>query len=168
MKQGNNFTKNKIPLTIRIMGITSLAVALAAAVLLALYYSKIPDSIPTHYGVNRSADGWGAKAFLWYIVVGNILLNILLSGIIRLPIKGINPSWGKQANSACVNRATAGLLAITRLFISLIFASTAAVMALSVEKYPVSLTILNTLLPIVCFAYGIRLVILTNKEAIKK
>ncbi|MGC4129215.1 MAG: DUF1648 domain-containing protein [Bergeyella sp.] len=43
-----------------------------------IYFSKLPETVPTHFGINGKADGFGSKSSLWHIPFIAILNFLLL------------------------------------------------------------------------------------------
>jgi len=48
-----------------------------------LYYSSLPETIPTHYGANGKADGFGDKSTIWLLPIIGVItyIGIILSNI---------------------------------------------------------------------------------------
>ena len=68
----------KEPLDHVLEAIAILGVLIALA-LVAIYVSKMPDTIPIHFGGNGKPDGFGTKYNLWILpVVGAALVFVLL------------------------------------------------------------------------------------------
>jgi len=42
----------------------------------ALFYSDLPDIIPTHFNIKGKADGFGKKAKLWQLPIINLILYV--------------------------------------------------------------------------------------------
>ncbi len=62
------------------------ALALASVIIAALYWSKLPSVIPTHFGITGEADGWSNKSLLAVFVVP-VLQILMLGGFVFLYYK---------------------------------------------------------------------------------
>ena len=66
------------------------SVPLAAVILsfavVAMYWTALPDTIPTHYDLNGVADDYGSKWLLWLLPVINLFLFVVIE-------KSVQPSW---------------------------------------------------------------------------
>ncbi|MFT9056257.1 MAG: DUF1648 domain-containing protein [Ethanoligenens sp.] len=61
--------KKRFPLTRFQLVCEILLVVLATLpfILLSLYWNKIPNKIPTHFGITGAADAWGGKECIWIV-----------------------------------------------------------------------------------------------------
>lgn len=61
--------KKRFPLTPLQVVCEALLAVLAALpfILLPLFWNKIPNEIPTHFGITGAADTWGGKASIWIV-----------------------------------------------------------------------------------------------------
>ena len=55
----------------------------------AIYYSQLPDQIPTHFGPGGAPDGFGSKKALWVLPVIGLLIYSFMTLINRRP-EGFN------------------------------------------------------------------------------
>ena len=65
-------------------GLAALGV-LAAAVIVAMNYSHLPERIATHFNAVGVADGFGSKSTLWFLVVLAVVSYAMMSLINLLP-----------------------------------------------------------------------------------
>ncbi|MEM9363927.1 MAG: DUF1648 domain-containing protein [Bacteroidota bacterium] len=42
-------------------------------------FTKLPETIPTHFNINGEADGFGSKNTIWFVLVINIFMYALLA-----------------------------------------------------------------------------------------
>jgi uncharacterized membrane protein len=58
---------------------------LATCIVPAVLFRSLPDSIPTHYGINGEADSWGSKTSIFVLPAISTILFIGLSILNRFP-----------------------------------------------------------------------------------
>lgn len=119
------------------------------------FYEKIPSLIPTHYGFNGEVDSWGNKNTLWYFVIGNIVINILLGILTKYPQIYNYPFKVTDKNREKVYASGSLFVAALRLVVSLVVACVILFMSLSVEKIPILLYVFILSLPVISVLYGV-------------
>ena len=67
---------------IEMTGISALIVLI---VLPMLYYSELPDIVPTHFGLDGTPDDYGSKSFIWFLPGLGVALYVGLSLLNRVP-----------------------------------------------------------------------------------
>ncbi|MER2000695.1 MAG: DUF1648 domain-containing protein, partial [Lysinibacillus sp.] len=53
--------KTETKLIHKIFNIIALATLLSGVLLIIIYWSKLPDTVPIHFNIKGEADGWGSK-----------------------------------------------------------------------------------------------------------
>lgn len=119
------------------------------------FYEKIPSLIPTHYGFNGEVDSWGNKNTLWYFVIGNIVINILLGILTKYPQIYNYPFNVTDKNREKVYASGSLFVAVLRLVVSFVVACVILFMSLSVEKIPILLYVFILSLPVISVLYGV-------------
>lgn len=72
---------SRVDLIFEIAGVLILA---SSWVLIAIYYTRLPDVIPTHFNIRGEADGFGSKATLWILPAISLVLYVALGFMHRL------------------------------------------------------------------------------------
>lgn len=54
-------------------------------VLMAYYYPKLPEIVPTHFGFTGKPDAWGSKSMLWLTPVISVVIYGVFTVINRYP-----------------------------------------------------------------------------------
>jgi len=67
--------KKPITLSDRLLELVAAAMAVIMLVLTAIFYSKAPDAVPSHFNFSMQADGWSGREVYW------ILALIMLVGM---------------------------------------------------------------------------------------
>ena len=76
---------------------TGAALALAGMfVILAVYWTDLPERVPRHYGARGLPDAWGAKGTLWLVPVVGAFIYGLLSVIATLPAQWNLPAGDRS------------------------------------------------------------------------
>ncbi|MDR3735365.1 MAG: DUF1648 domain-containing protein [Acidobacteriaceae bacterium] len=70
-------------------GVAALGVVATFAIVV-VHYAELPAIIPTHFGCNGVADGWGGKSSLWMLVGIAGFLYAVLTLVPYLPQQFIN------------------------------------------------------------------------------
>jgi len=110
------------PLTDKILELAGIVAALVLIIIPFAFYDKLPDEIPTHFGINGTPDGFAPKATIWGLpVVGLILwLGLTLLNYFVIMKNDLNPS---QKNKLSVAREKVlRLMQIIKLMLSMSFA----------------------------------------------
>ncbi len=85
-------------------------------------YSSLPDTIPTHFGIDGKADAWGNKATLFILPSVSIFVYLLLTGISFLPSNMMNyPVKITDENKERQHQIALKLLRILKLVIVALF-----------------------------------------------
>ena len=58
--------------------------------LTALYWSQLPQQIPTHYGISGQPDSWGGKNSIFILPALSLFLYILLTAVRFMPDRFFN------------------------------------------------------------------------------
>jgi uncharacterized membrane protein len=115
-----------------------LLVAFMPVIYLAYNYNNLPKIVPTHFGLDGKADGFGPKKELWFVV---ILLSAISTGIYFL-IKNLNkidPKKTAKLSSSAFQKISAGLVIfLSALNILLVYSSISGSIVLSKLIFPFS------------------------------
>ena len=94
--------KKPITLSDRILELVAAAMALLLMILTGVFYSKAPETIPTHFNFSGDADGWGGKVFYW-ILAAIMLVGMIICAsaaynrkLVNLPIRLKEPVFYRQ------------------------------------------------------------------------
>ena len=86
------------------------------------YWEFLPDSVPIHFGIRGTPDGWGPRSFLILIPTVAAVLTIGLGYVARNP-QLFNSPWPlNAANDISIRRVTRLLILRVRVLTSLLFA----------------------------------------------
>lgn len=69
----------------KILQIISGVIVILSFLLISIYWSKLPNKIPTHYDALGSPDAQGQKDSIFILPVISLILYIVLSLLIRIP-----------------------------------------------------------------------------------
>lgn len=96
--------KKRFPLT-PLQLVCEILLAILAAlpfILLPLFWNKIPNEIPTHFGITGAADAWGGKESIWIVPCMAAGLYLFITLLILL----VPPSmWNTTEGVTDENRA---------------------------------------------------------------
>jgi len=70
--------------------IASIVMLIYFAYFIVTTYSTLPDTIPTHFGIDGKADAWGNKATIFILPSITLFVYLLLTGISLLPSNMLN------------------------------------------------------------------------------
>ena len=94
--------KKPITLSDRILELVAAAMALLLMILTGVFYSKAPETSPTHFNFSGDADGWGGKVFYW-ILAAIMLVGMIICAsaaynrkLVNLPIRLKEPVFYRQ------------------------------------------------------------------------
>lgn len=97
-----NRKKKPITLSDRILELVALVMAALLLILTGMFYSKAPDTVPTHFGLLGEADSWGGKVFYW-ILAGVMLVGMIICAsaaynrkLVNLPFRLKEPVFYHQ------------------------------------------------------------------------
>ncbi len=90
------------------------AVTIGVGIYLAVMYQKIPDVIPTHFGLWGQPDSWGSKTSLFFLYGVSVLTAVIEHWALYSAVKNSM----KTENGSMINRDT---MAVTGPFLALIF-----------------------------------------------
>lgn len=85
--------KKPITLSDRILELVALAMAVVMLILTGIFYSKAPDTVPTHFNFAMEADAWSGKEMYWVLALFMLVgMGICASAaynrkLVNLPIR---------------------------------------------------------------------------------
>lgn len=82
---------------------------------------RLPEQIPTHWGLNGKIDGWGSRNSIWFSTIIATGLYILLTVILHHPSIWNTGTTVTEENKEWIYQKLAHMLAVLRLIIQLIF-----------------------------------------------
>lgn len=82
---------------------------------------KLPEQIPTHWGLTGKIDGWGSRDSIWFSTIMATGLYILLTVIFHHPSIWNTGTTVTEENKEWVYQKLAHMLVILRLIIQLVF-----------------------------------------------
>lgn len=82
---------------------------------------KLPEQIPTHWGLTGKNDGWGSRDSIWFPTIMATGLYILLTVIFHHPSIWNTGTTVTEENKEWVYQKLAHMLVILRLIIQLVF-----------------------------------------------
>ncbi len=97
--------------------------ALALITLVALpfiYFTQLPDEIPTHFNASGEADGFGTKALIWVFPLIGLILYLSLSFMNRIPHKFNYPVEITEENAYYQYKNAVKLIRTVKLFCVLV------------------------------------------------
>jgi uncharacterized membrane protein len=65
--------------------ITTAIGMLTSVIIMALYWQRLPATIPTHFGFNGQPDAWGSKSTIFLLPAISIGMYLLLTIVSRFP-----------------------------------------------------------------------------------
>lgn len=152
-----------------VLEVLCLALLIAGVVLLAVFWDRIPDEIPAHYGFSGQSDRMGPKGellvlagFAWFIYIVITVIECFPkawnTGVTVVTEKNI-----KQVYSTLYS-----LISSEKLIIVLIFVYLTAVAALSMESVPVWFTLAALVIAVGNLVFWFRRLAIIAKESRKK
>lgn len=109
MKMFEHYRKTEI-FSMLLMWIVTIGVGIYIAVM----YQKIPDVIPTHFGLWGQPDSWGSKTSLLFLYGVSVVMAVIEQWALHAAVK----NSVKTGAGSMMNRDT---LAVTGPFLALIF-----------------------------------------------
>lgn len=125
--------KLKLPHTLpqKVLGVLSLLIVLLQFLLPLIFWSRLPDPLPTHYNSGGEVDGWGSRGTIFIMAGFSLFMWVFLDVINRIdPRKWNIPftvPWGREVQ---VYGAVKTMMAVMRLETVLIFAASELTTAL--------------------------------------
>lgn len=101
-----------------------LLITLGTAVYVASVWGGLPDRLPTHYTFNGSADAWGSKKSLWFIVGVMVFVNGMMVGFQPYPQWFNYPVNVTPENAQAQYRNAVRMMQVLGVVIGLFFAYT--------------------------------------------
>lgn len=89
----------------------------------ALMFGKLPDIIPTHFGINGKVDDWGSKASIFILPSISLIMFIGLSILNKYPHIFNYPVKVTEENALQLYTKSSRLIRIIKLIIGLVFLS---------------------------------------------
>ncbi len=77
----------------------ALATLLLTFIIPQQYYASLPESIPTHFGIDGEADAFGSKRSLWILPIISLAIFILFYFISKIPHKFNYPRAINEQNA---------------------------------------------------------------------
>lgn len=114
--------KNASTLYQKILDLLSFLLLAGMFVFLLVYWDRIPDKIPTHYGFSGAADGFGPKGTLLLLPVIGVLLYLLLVFVSKFPSLWNLPVKLTPFNKIWVYANVKSLLSTMKLLIMIVYA----------------------------------------------
>lgn len=99
----------------------SLAITAATAFYVAFMYQQLPQVVPMHFNFSGEIDGWGGKGSVWFLPAISLFMWVLLFILSDRP-ELHNYYYLREENKTAQYRFSCSLLAVTNLFISVVFA----------------------------------------------
>ncbi len=87
----------------------------------AYYFPQLPDTIPTHFGINGQPDAFGSKYQLWILPAVGIVLFTGLSILARFPHVFNYPGKITPENAAEKYRMAVQLIRVLNVFLVFVF-----------------------------------------------
>ena len=69
----------------RVLEALSTAGVLSSIALLVAVWSKLPERVPTHFGMSGAPDGWGSRTALLLFVIAPFVVHVGLTVLSRVP-----------------------------------------------------------------------------------
>ena len=141
----------------KVVDFLSIFIAVATVFCLAYSYGTIPDTIPIHYGIDGSADGYGAKSSLWYQCVLLFALTFGFRWIGKHPSRfGFNHGKGTptKANPK-IEQRTKTFISVLGFVITLIISTTIQISGHSMTYIHPAIFLAMVLVPIAVVFWGI-------------
>lgn len=141
---------------------------LALLVVVAAYYSQLPDQIPSHFGLTGIPDDYSSKKMLWLLVAITVSLYGLLTHVaIKIPPHRFNyPVKVTEKNAACqyryAIRLVRGLKAIIVNFFS--FVATGTIWIALGRLQAIGLWPISVFLFLIVAAIGTYLFVATTRQ----
>lgn len=109
-----------------LLEILSIAVLGFHWVFIWIYYSRLPQIIPSHIDINGKIDGMGPKFMLLYVPIIGILIHFAISYTNKKPHNFNFPYTINEENAERQYRNSLMMTRIVKLFIQLLFAAITA------------------------------------------
>jgi len=114
----------KLPVTAgeRILDAVALLGLMTNFIVLAAYWSRLPNIVPTHFSISGKPDGWNSK---WYLLIAPGVSLVLFIGMTVIPRirHRLNFPWGlTEANAERQYRLSRQLLGILKSVVTWLFA----------------------------------------------
>lgn len=75
----NTNTKIRFTSTDKLLEVLGILATIALLIIPLVFYSDLPNEIPTHYGIKGLPDAWGSKASIWVLPVIGFLMYLGLA-----------------------------------------------------------------------------------------
>ncbi|MBC6993230.1 DUF1648 domain-containing protein [Neolewinella lacunae] len=96
--------------------ILPLAGVIFSFAVVSFYYGRLPATVPIHFGLDGTADGYGPKWMLWMLPAINLGLFYVLGSVSKADFRWFNyPVKITEANAARQHEISLQLLAVMRL-----------------------------------------------------
>jgi uncharacterized membrane protein len=140
IKKNNNRPKLRIPLTIfdLIMEIAGVVALIALWIIIIVPYSKLPDTIPTHFNSAGEANDFGSKNFIFILPVIATVTYIGFTILNRFPWLFNLPVEVTEHNAFMQYRNATRMVRSLKLILVLVFGFTAFHMIQSASGNAVS------------------------------
>lgn len=111
-----------IKILVLVLQVFCVVILAGTFLLMALKWGSLPDTVPSHYGLDGQADGWDGKGSLWICPI----LSLVLFGVLTL-LERFPKFWNTGVTLTPQNRDTIYSL----LWLMLVVVKTAAVLTIS-------------------------------------
>ena len=122
-----------------VLEVLSLLVLLGTIVFLMIYWKRLPDQVPAHFGAHGEINSWGEKRTLWLLPIVSVFLYLFLSSINAIVLSAMKhelpPSAGVWLSA--IKLPTIALFSVMTIYAALL------------RPLPVWLTPLSILLPLI-------------------
>lgn len=102
--------------------IVGIAGILVMVLLVALNWSNLPDTVPTHFNAAGDADGWGSKYTLLILPVIAVFSHILLEVVERKPHTHNYPVRFREENAPLFYAESVKIINLTKNIMAVMFA----------------------------------------------
>ncbi|NCT92111.1 DUF1648 domain-containing protein [Cellulomonas sp. APG4] len=102
----------RVPAHVRAMVAVGWLLTLGGAGVVALRMPSLPDEVPLHYGATGTVDGWGDPAALWGLVALWVVLQVMLTVLVRMPHVHNYPVTVTEENAPTLYRLSQELLGV--------------------------------------------------------
>lgn len=147
----------------KIINAISFLLIIGTTLFLIFFWSKIPASVPVHYGKNGIADAWGSKFMVFFMPIMSTLLFIGISMLEKHPEVWNTPIKVISTNKKFVYGILSMMIVTTKAIMAACFTYIAVNIALSQNLSP-SFTIIVLLISSGTIIFFISWLMLGNRK----
>lgn len=111
--------RERTDLIIEIIGFLGLIILIGLPL---LFFNKLPETIPIHFGLSGEADGFGDKGILWVLPIVGCVMYSGLIWLIRFPHLYNYPQDVTEANAAHLYKMATRMIRLINTLMSCAFA----------------------------------------------